>query len=249
MKKKLPPEIKRKIFRTGIPRTPEDELQAVRRTVFWHLHPMRVSADRMKIGFTWCLGGLSFLLFLITVITGALLMIYYRPTLENAYADILDLRYTVFLGGFFRNVHRWAGHGIVLTVVLHMLRVFYTGSYKPPREFNWIVGVCLLLITFAFAFTGYLLPWDQISYWGTRIGTNLLHSVPLLGADGPFGRELGLRPDNDITFFLLGDSDLGPRALVRFYSLHVFILPLLAAIFLMVHFWRVRKDGNLASRL
>lgn len=221
----------------------------MRRTVFLHLHPMQLSADRMKISFTWCLGGLSFLLFLITVFTGAFLMIYYRPTLENAYADILDLQYTVFLGGFLRNVHRWAGHGIVITVVLHMLRVFYTGSYKPPREFNWIVGVCLLLIVLAFAFTGYLLPWDQISYWGTRVGTNLLHSVPLLGSDGPLGSALGLRPDRDITFFLLGDSDLGPRALVRFYSLHVFILPLLAAIFLMVHFWRVRKDGNLTAGL
>ena len=140
---------------------------------------MRLSADRMKISFTWCLGGLSFLLLLITVVTGALLMIYYRPTVGNAYNDILDLHYTVFLGGFLRNVHRWAGHGIVITVVLHMLRVFFTGSYKPPREFNWIVGVCLLLIILAFAFTGYLLPWDQLSYWGTRVGTSLLHSVRL----------------------------------------------------------------------
>ena len=246
---KRPQEFKRKIFRNGLPRTPAEELQAVRRTVFLHLHPTRMSADRMKISFTWCLGGISFLLFLVTVLTGALLMIYYRPTLENAYVDILDLRYAVFLGDFLRNVHRWAGHGIVITVVLHMLRVFYTGSYKPPREFNWIVGVCLLLITLALAFTGYLLPWDQISYWGTRVGTSLLHSVPLLGSDGPLGRELGLRPDGDIAFLILGDSDLGARALVRFYSLHVFILPLLAAIFLMVHFWRVRKDGNLASKL
>jgi quinol-cytochrome oxidoreductase complex cytochrome b subunit len=137
----------------------------------------------------------------------------------------------------------------VITVVLHMLRVFYTGSYKPPREFNWILGVCLLLVVFAFAFTGYLLPWDQVSYWGTHVGTNLLHSVPFIGSDGPFGRELGFRPDGDIAFFLLGDPDLGARALIRFYSLHVFILPVLAGLFLMVHFWRVRKDGELASRL
>ena len=246
---KLPPEFRRKIFRSGLPRTSAEELQVVRRSVFFHLHPTRLSAGKLKIGFTWCLGGLSFLLFLITVLTGALLMIYYRPTLDNAYADILDLHYTVFLGGFLRNVHRWAGHGIVITVVLHMLRVFYTGSYKPPREFNWIVGICLLLIVLAFAFTGYLLPWDQISYWGTRIGTNLFHSAPFLGAEGPFGSELGLTPDRDLAFFLLGDADLGPRALVRFYSLHVFILPLLAVIFLAVHFWRVRKDGNLALKL
>jgi quinol-cytochrome oxidoreductase complex cytochrome b subunit len=101
----------------------------------------------------------------------------------------------------------------------------------------------------AFAFTGYLLPWDQLSYWGTRVGTSLLHSVPLFGTDGPFGRELGFRPNSDVAFFLLGDSDLGARALVRFYSLHVFILPLVTTILLMVHFWRVRKDGHLASRL
>jgi quinol-cytochrome oxidoreductase complex cytochrome b subunit len=249
MNKKLPPEFKRKIFRSGLPRTPAEELQAVRRTVFLHLHPTRMSASRMKISFTWCLGGLSFLLFLVTVLTGALLMIYYRPTLENAYTDILDLRYTVFLGQFLRNVHRWAGHGIVITVVLHMMRVFFTGSYKPPREFNWIIGVGLLLMVLAFAFTGYLLPWDQISYWGTRVGTSLLHSFPLFGADGPFGSEMGFSYNRDLSVFLLGDSDLGPRALIRFYTLHVFILPLLAGVFLMVHFWRVRKDGKLALKL
>ncbi len=249
MKLKMPPEFKHKIFRNGLPRTPAEQMQAVRGTVFLHMHPTRIPADRMKIKFTWCLGGLSFLLFLVTIVTGALLMIYYRPTLEHAYADILDLRYTVFLGGYLRNVHRWAGHGIVITVVLHMLRVFYTGSYKPPREFNWIVGVCLLLMVLAFAFTGYLLPWDQISYWGTRVGTNLLHALPFIGADGPFGKELGIKPGGDMAYFLLGDSDLGSRALVRFYALHVFILPLFMVILLMVHFWRVRKDGKLAYRL
>lgn len=245
----LPPEFKRKIFRRGLPRTPEEALQLPRRSIFWHLHPTRISADRMQVRFSWCLGGLSFLLFLVTAVSGALLMIYYRPVVENAYGDIMDLHHTVFLGGFLRNVHRWSGHGIVITVVLHMLRVFYTGCYKPPREFNWIVGVGLLLIVFGLAFTGYLLPWDQISYWGTRIGTNLLHAVPFLGSDGPFGDKLGMRPDGDMAYLLLGDADLGQRALIRFYSLHVFILPLLAAVLLSVHFWRVRKDGKLAMKL
>jgi len=245
----LPPEFKRKIFRRGLPRTPTEALQLPRRSIFWHLHPTRISAERMQVRFSWCLGGISFLLFLVTAISGALLMIYYRPVVENAYGDIMDLHHTVFLGGFLRNVHRWAGHGIVITVVLHMLRVFYTGCYKPPREFNWIVGVGLLLIVFGLAFTGYLLPWDQISYWGTRIGTNLLHAVPVLGSDGPFGDLLGMRPDSDVAYLLLGDADLGQRALIRFYSLHVFILPLLAAVMLSVHFWRVRKDGKLAMKL
>jgi len=245
----LPPEFKRKIFRHGLPRTPTEALQVPRRSVFWHLHPTRIFAERMQLRFSFCLGGISFLLFLVTAISGALLMIYYRPVVENAYGDILDLQYTVFLGSFLRNLHRWAGHGIVITVVLHMLRVFYTGCYKAPREFNWIVGVGLLLIVCGLAFTGYLLPWDQISYWGTRIGTNLLHAVPFIGSDGPFGSELGLRPDSDVAYLLLGDADLGQRALIRFYSLHVFILPLLAAILMSVHFWRVRKDGKLALKL
>lgn len=245
----LPPEFRRRIFRRGLPRTPAENLNLPRQSVFWHLHPNRIAAERMRVRFSWCLGGISFLLFLVTVVSGALLMIYYRPVVESAYGDILDLRYAVFLGGFLRNLHRWAGHGIVITVVLHMLRVFYTGCYKPPREFNWIVGVGLLLIVFGLAFTGYLLPWDQIAYWGTRIGTNLLHAVPFLGADGPFGPELGLRPNGDVAYLLLGDADLGQRALIRFYSLHVFILPLLAAVLLGVHFWRVRKDGRLAMKL
>jgi quinol-cytochrome oxidoreductase complex cytochrome b subunit len=249
MPEPLPPEFRRRIFRRGLPRTPVEALQLPRRSVFWHLHPNRMPAERMRIRFSWCLGGLSFLLFLVTAVTGALLMIYYRPAVENAYGDILDLHHTVFLGGFLRNLHRWAGHGIVITVVLHMLRVFYTGCYKPPREFNWMVGVGLLMIVFGLAFTGYLLPWDQISFWGTRVGTHLLHAVPFLGADGPFGDSAGMRPDSDLAYLLLGDADLGQRALIRFYSLHVFILPLLAAVLLSVHFWRVRRDGKLAMKL
>jgi len=223
------------IFRSGYPNTPRNQMLAVATNVFLHLHPTRIHRTHVKITHTFCLGGLSFFLFLGLTITGVLLMFYYVPSVERAYGDILALDTDVRFGKLMRNMHRWMAHGMVLTVLMHMMRVFYTGAYKPPREFNWVVGVVLLVLTLLLSFTGYLLPWDQLALWAITVGTNMVGSAPLLG-----------EPNR---FVLVGGYQVGQSALIRFYTLHVIGLPLLAAIFMTVHFWRIRRDGGLARPL
>ena len=137
-----------------------------------HLHPASIKTHALRPSFTWCMGAITFFLFLVETVTGVLLMFYYRPTVEWAYHDMLDLRDVVSLGRL-REIHRWGGHAMVIAVMLHMYRVFLTGSYKPPREFNWCIGVLLLVLTLLFSFTGYLLPWDQLSMWAVTVGANL----------------------------------------------------------------------------
>jgi cytochrome b6 len=132
-------------------------------------------------------------------------------------------------------------------VWLHMFRVFMTGSYKPPREFNWIIGVNLLVMTLMLSFTGYLLPWDQLSIWAVTVGTNMGRATPLLGSEGPFGAQLGMTPYNDVRFALLGGSIVDANALLRAYIWHCIAIPLIAAILMAVHFWRVRKDGGISG--
>ena len=152
-------QVWKSIIRSGIPHTRRQRMHAILGSVFLHLHPARLPKHAVKVGYTWCMGGLSFFLFVNLTITGILLMFYYRPTVEYAYTDIIDLAEQVPLG-IMRELHRWAAHAMVLVVWLHMLRVFMTGSYKPPREFNWGVGVLLMTMTMFLSFTGYLLPWD-----------------------------------------------------------------------------------------
>jgi quinol-cytochrome oxidoreductase complex cytochrome b subunit len=223
------------IFRSGYPNTPRNQMLVVATNVFLHLHPTRIHKTHVKITHTYCLGGLSFFLFLGLTVTGVLLMFYYVPSVERAYSDIAALETNVRYGSLMRNMHRWMAHGMVLTVLLHMMRVFYTGAYKPPREFNWVVGVILLILTLLLSFTGYLLPWDQLALWAITVGTNMVGSAPVLG--------------DSVVFVLRGGFEVGPNALIRFYTLHVIGLPLVAAIFMAVHFWRIRRDGGMARPL
>ncbi len=215
--------------------------------VFLHLHPVRVPRHATNYSFTWGMGGITFLLFIHLTVTGIILMFWYRPTEAFAFQDMKALMNDVAFGPLLRNLHRWAAHSMVITVMLHMFRVFLTGSYKPPRQFNWGVGVILLLLTFLLSFTGYLLPWDQLSIWAVTVGTNMARSVPLQGSEGPFSNYLGLRPDNDIRFILLGGTQVGEPTLLRFYVGHCIFLPFIAATLMAVHFWRVRKDGGISG--
>ena len=144
-------------------------------------------------------------------------------------------------------MHRWGAHLMVIMVELHMFRVFLTGSYKKPREFNWVVGVLLLVLTLLLSFTGYLLPDDQLGFWAVTVGTNMARATPLLGHDGPFGPQLGMTPFNDVRFGLLGGSIVDANALLRAYIWHCVAIPILASAFMVVHFWRVRKDGGISG--
>ncbi len=242
-------QLYKSIFRRSYKDTPRNRAMAIFGNVFMHMHPVKVWRGGLKWKHTWCMGGITFLLFLVTVVTGILLMFYYRPTAEYAYNDMKYLEFDVPFGMLLRNMHRWAAHGMVITVMLHMFRVFLTGSYKPPREFNWVIGVSLLVLTFLLSYTGYLLPWDQLAYWAVTVGTNMGAATPLIGHEGPFGPELGMKIDNDIRFALLGGTQVGPAALLRFYVLHCIAIPLIAIVLMFVHFWRVRKDGGISRPL
>lgn len=239
-------QVWKSIVRHGYPDTRKNQLLTVLSNVFLHIHPASINRNYIRIRHTWCMGGISFLLYFLLVVTGILLMFYYRPTVEFAYKDIQDLHYSVAFGEFLRNMHRWTAHGMVFTVIAHMSIVFYTGSYKPPREFNWLVGVLLLTMTLFLSFTGYLLPWDQLSFWAVTVGTSMIKAFPFIGSEGPFSL---LNSESDIGFLLMGGRTIGQNALLRFYVLHIALVPLFIAILMMVHFWRVRKDGKLDRKL
>jgi quinol-cytochrome oxidoreductase complex cytochrome b subunit len=247
-------QIWKSVFRHGYPDTPRNRTLAVLSNTFLHLHPVKVRRSGLRLSYTWCMGGLTFFLFLIETLTGLLLMFYYRPTAELAYQDIFALREHVSIG-VMREMHRWAAHLMVITVWLHMYRVFLTGSYKPPREFNWNVGVILLVLTLLLSFTGYLLPWDQLAVWAITVGTNMARATPFLGHEGPgaallsFGGLEFIHAGDDVRFGLLAGRFVGEGALLRFYVLHCVGFPLIAATLMAIHFWRVRKDGGISGPL
>ncbi|MEK7295366.1 MAG: cytochrome bc complex cytochrome b subunit, partial [Actinomycetota bacterium] len=202
--------------------------------VFLHLYPVKVPRRVLRLRYSWRLGYIATVLFAVLVVTGIYLMFFYTPSVNAAYGDMLQLRTGVGFGQLVRNVHRWSAHLLVLVVILHLVRVFFAGAYKSPRQFNWVIGMGLFAITLGFSFTGYLLPWDQLSYWAVTVGTNLISYVPLLG---------GI-----LTDLLIGGAQIGQPTLLRFYTLHVAVLPLAVALMLMVHIWRVRKDGFAVRR-
>ena len=193
--------------------------------VFLHLHPVRTHRWSLRWTTTMGLGIAATAAFLITIITGVLLMFYYKPYPDIAYDSIKDIHFVVPTGRFIRNIHRWSANVMVVTVILHMARTFYTAAYRKPREFNWLVGLGLFVVTLGLSFTGYLLPWDQLAYWAITIGANIAQSprelTDALGVTGFFDPG-GLQRQ-----LLLGSDVVGDEALIRFYLLHVMILPLM----------------------
>lgn len=201
---------------------------------FWkHLHPASLTSEAIRITRTFCLGGLTFLLFLLLGLTGLLLLFYYWPLPDKAYLSITNLTFVIPYGRFIRHLHFWAGQLMVVTLSLHMIRVFFYRAYRPPRQLNWLVGLGLLLLTLILDFTGYALRWDADTYAATLVGTQLLKGVPLFGP--------GLH------HLMVGGPQIGDTTLLRFYVLHVFLLPGVLLFLAFYHFWRVRKDG-LANR-
>lgn len=220
-------------FRHGKVDTDLNRALAITSNVVLHLHPVKVRRDSVRFWYTVGLGGMSFLLFAVLVVTGILLAFYYVPSKELAYRSIKDIENVVSYGRILRNMHRWAAHGMVITVFLHMCRVFFTYAHAKPREFNWVVGVALLLFTIGLSFTGYLLPWDQLAFWAITVGTSMASYAPIVG--------------EKIRYFLLGGNIVGQGALLRFYVLHCYVLPAAMTLFLAIHFWRIRKDGGISG--
>jgi quinol-cytochrome oxidoreductase complex cytochrome b subunit len=227
-------DVWRSMFRHPQLDTPRGRALQSFSNVFLHVYPVRIPKRVLRIRYSFRLGFIAAVLFGILVVTGVYLMFVYTPSVNSAYGDMQRLKTGVGFGELIRNVHRWSAHLMVLVAALHLVRVFYAGAYKRPREFNWGIGVMLLLLTLAFSFTGYLLPWDQLAYWAVTVGTNLVHYVPLVG--------------NKLQDLLIGGPQIGQSTLLRFYALHVAVLPVSLALFLTVHIWRVRKDGFAVER-
>jgi quinol-cytochrome oxidoreductase complex cytochrome b subunit len=224
----------RSMFRHAQLDTPRGRALQSFSNIFLHIYPVRIPKRVLRMRYSFRLGFIAAVLFGILLITGVYLMFVYTPQVSSAYGDMQRLKTGVGFGQLIRNVHRWAAHLMVLVVGLHLVRVFYAGAYKKPREFNWVIGVMLLLITLGFSFTGYLLPWDQLAYWAVTVGTNLVHYMPLVG-----GKLQNL---------LIGGDQIGQNTLLRFYALHVAVLPGVIVVLLSVHIWRVRKDGFAVAR-
>jgi quinol-cytochrome oxidoreductase complex cytochrome b subunit len=228
----LPKNVWNSIFRNPLPSNDLERAATSFTNFFLHIHPVKVHKHSLKPTYTFGLGLISFFLFVILTVTGILLMFYYVPSTNQAYDRMLDLRGSVAFGTLLRNMHRWSAHGMVAVVFLHLCRVFLTGSYKKPREFNWVVGVILFLLTLFLSFTGYLLPWDQLAFWAITVGTAIAGYAPIVG--------------KDIQFLLMGGTSVGQEALLRFYVLHVAVLPAVLTLMIAIHFWRIRKDGGLS---
>lgn len=190
---------------------------------------LKKPVPKHAIRWYFCLGGITFALFLIQGVTGILLSLYYRPTPGEAYESILFIMNNVRFGWLIRSIHSWSATLMIAFCLAHMLRVFLTGSYKNPRELNWVAGTLLLLLTLAFGFTGYLLPWDQKALWGSTVGSEILGIIPGIG---PW--LLGL---------LRGGADITGLTLTRFYGLHMLVLPVLVVVFLAIHFIIIRRQG------
>jgi quinol-cytochrome oxidoreductase complex cytochrome b subunit len=190
---------------------------------------LKKPVPKHAIRWYFCLGGITFALFVIQGVTGILLSLYYKPTPDQAYESILFIMNNVRFGWLIRSIHSWSASLMIAFCVAHMLRVFITGAYKKPRELNWVAGVVLLLLTLAFGFTGYLLPWDQKALWGSTVGSEILGVVPLIGE-----WLLGL---------LRGGQEITGLTLTRFYGIHMLVLPVLAVVFLGAHFVIIRRQG------
>ena len=220
------------------PQSDRESGDAIVSNFLLHWFPAKVTKSSLDWSYSFWLGAASAALYLLLILSGFPLLFLYIPSVERAYASVKDIEYVVAFGSWIRSVHRFAAHLMVAAVFLHLVRVFLTGAYKngvgqgQRREWNWILGVGMLLLTLFLSFTGYLLPWDQLAFWAVTVGTNIASSVPLVG---PTIREL-----------LIGGRTIDQPTLIRFYALHVFVLPALLSLLFVYHVWRIRKDGGLA---
>ena len=199
-----------------------------------HLFPRVVLERNLRLSYTFCLGGLAFTAFLIMLVTGMLLLVYYQPTPERAFNSVLFLESSVWGGKYLRSLHRLTSHTLLVLVLLHTLRVILTGAYQKPRQMNWVIGCMLLFLVLFEAYTGYLLPFDQLAFWATQTGMELLTTLP-------FGTAL--------RHLLVPDGVGQALSLLRFYALHITIIPLSLLALSSLHFYRVRKNKGVLPYL
>jgi len=205
---------------------------------------MKKGVPRYAMNPMYCLGGLTLTAFMVQVFTGIFLALYYVPSVDHAWDSIHHIENEVPFGFIIRNVHRWSANIMVIMVVLHAMRVYFTRAYRAPRELNWMAGAALLFLTVFVAFTGYVLPWDQRAYWAATVGTNLVTAVRNAPLIGPL-----LAPIMEVVRnLLIGGGEVGPSTLSRFYGFHILWLPGAIIGLMLVHFWMIRRHG-IAPRL
>lgn len=218
----------RSVFRGPLyPRDDRERKWVVVNNLILHFRPVQLPARSLKYTHTFGLGGMSLVLFLLLAATGVLLMFVYEPSPERAYESIRALENEVFFGRLVRNIHHWSANFLIAVVFLHLLRVYFTGGYHAPRQFNWLIGLTLLLCVLVSNFTGYLLPWDQLSYWAITICTGMIGYVPLIG--------------EWLQGVIRGGPEIGSATLINFYTFHTTVVPVLLIVLMAWHFWRVRK--------
>jgi quinol-cytochrome oxidoreductase complex cytochrome b subunit len=211
-----------------------DDRQRYRRlfnSLVFHFRPRTVPERTLKFTLTWGLGGMAIVLVAVLFATGLMMKLVYQPVPDRAYASIIYLQNTVLFGQLIRNLHHWSGNALLLVVFLHLLRVFFTGAFHAPRQFNWIIGLLMFLLVLGSNFSGYFLPWDQLAYWAITICTGMLEYIPVMG-DG-------------LQKMVRGGVDIGPATLSNFYAIHTAVIPACLLILMPFHFWRVRKSGGL----
>jgi len=196
-----------------------------------HLHPRKVKPYTLRFTLTFGLGGMAALLVVIQVFTGLLLKFHYIPSPEGAYNSIQNINEGLLFGKLAHNIHHWSAVLLLWITFLHMMRVLFTGAYRKPRHATWIFGIVLLVLVVLSNFTGYLLPWDQLSYWAVTVVTSLMQYVPLIGETA---KET-----------LLGGQEVGSITLSNFFNLHTGVIPLMIILLMGFHFWRIRKAGGL----
>ncbi len=202
------------------------------KSVLYNLHPPTIPADGARFTYTFGLGGLTLLATLITILTGVLLTFYFVPTTERAYPSLTLINSVVNFGGFVRSLHYWAAQLTVIFAALHLARIVFTGAYRPPRDFNWALGLGLFVLLLLWDFTGYTLRWDEGSIWALLVGTNLLKVIPRYG--------------DALYRLVVGDTAPGDAALLRFYAWHVVGLTVATVGGIGYHLWRVRVDGGIS---
>jgi len=220
------------------PSSTREATDAIVANLLLHWFPARMRVTSLAWLPSLWLGTVSWVLFVSLLVTGLPLMVFYIPSTREAYQSIKDIEHVVSFGWWLRAAHRIAAHAMVIAVTLHLARVFLTGSYRNAapreqhREWNWVIGVSLLAATVLLSFTGYLLPWDQLAYWAVTTSMNIVASAPLVG--------------RAFRALLLGADEVGQAALMRFYVLHIVVLPIAVAALFAYHMWRIRKDGGLS---
>ena len=214
-----------------IPKSDRERRRYLLKNLILHFRPLTVPEKTLKFSLTFGLGGMAALLIILQFGTGLLLKFVYKPIPVAAYTSILVLQNEVMFGQLIRNIHHWCANFLVLIAFLHMLRVFFTGAFHPPRQFSWIIGLGLFGLVLTANFTGYLLPYDQLAYWAVTVSTGMLEYIPFVG--------------NRLQEIIQGGNEIGPATLSIFFAIHTAVVPVGLIILMAFHFWRIRKTGGL----